>query len=65
MLSNNPKKVEQLTHMGKREISEASSHSNRFLARPMKGMDDKKLDAPKGHDVGYAGFTPVSDGKYV
>lgn len=35
------KKVEQLTHMGKREISEASSHSNRFLARPMKGMDDK------------------------
>ncbi len=35
------KKVEQLTHMGKREIGEAAGQANRFLTRPMKAMDDK------------------------
>jgi uncharacterized protein YaaN involved in tellurite resistance len=40
--SNSPefgKKVDQLTSMGRKEISEASSHSNRFLDRPVKAIN--------------------------
>jgi len=33
------KKVDQLTSMGRKEISEAASHSNRFLDRPIKAID--------------------------
>ncbi len=33
------KKVDQLTSMGRREISEAAGHSNRFLDRPVKAID--------------------------
>ena len=33
------KKVDQITAMGRREIQDASSHSNRFLDRPVKAMD--------------------------
>ena len=33
------KKVEQLTTMGRREITDAAGHSNRFLSRPVKAMD--------------------------
>ena len=40
--SNSPdfgKKVDQLTSMGRKEIAEAASHSNRFLDRPVKAID--------------------------
>src|SRR5918993_4407849 len=40
--SNSPefgKKVDQLTTMGRKEIAEAASHSNRFLDRPVKAID--------------------------
>jgi uncharacterized protein YaaN involved in tellurite resistance len=40
--SNSPdfgKKVDQLTTMGRKEIAEASGHSNRFLDRPVKAID--------------------------
>jgi uncharacterized protein YaaN involved in tellurite resistance len=33
------KKVDQLTTMGRKEISEAAGHSNRFLDRPVKAID--------------------------
>ena len=33
------KKVDQLTSMGRKEIAEAASHSNRFLDRPVKAID--------------------------
>ena len=33
------KKVDQITNMGRREIAEAASHSNRFLDRPTRAMD--------------------------
>ncbi len=33
------KKVDQLTAMGRKEISEAAGHSNRFLDRPVKAID--------------------------
>jgi uncharacterized protein YaaN involved in tellurite resistance len=37
-------KVAQLTTMGRREISDAAGHSNRFLDRPVKAMDkDSKV----------------------
>jgi outer membrane protein assembly factor BamB len=35
------------------------------LYKLMRQVDDKKYVMPKGQDVGYAGFTPVSDGKFV
>jgi uncharacterized protein YaaN involved in tellurite resistance len=35
------KKVEQLTHMGRREIADAAGHSNRFLDRPVKAMNSE------------------------
>ncbi|WP_129790615.1 toxic anion resistance protein [Sphingosinicella sp. CPCC 101087] len=40
--SNSPdfgKKVDQLTTMGRKEIAEAASHSNRFLDRPVKAIN--------------------------
>ena len=40
--SNSPefgRKVDQLTNMGRKEIVEASGHSNRFLDRPVRAMD--------------------------
>jgi uncharacterized protein YaaN involved in tellurite resistance len=40
--SNSPefgKMADQLTNMGRREIAEAASHSNRFLERPIRAMD--------------------------
>ena len=40
--SNSPefgRKVDQLTNMGRKEIAEASGHSNRFLDRPVRAMD--------------------------
>src|SRR5688572_16747985 len=40
--SNSPefgKKVDQLTTMGRKEISEAAGHSNRFLDRPVKAIN--------------------------
>jgi uncharacterized protein YaaN involved in tellurite resistance len=40
--SNSPEfgaKVDQITNMGRKEIAEASGHSNRFLDRPVKAMD--------------------------
>jgi uncharacterized protein YaaN involved in tellurite resistance len=33
------KKVDQLTNMGRREISDAAGQSNRFLDRPVRAMD--------------------------
>ncbi|HEX9931396.1 MAG TPA: toxic anion resistance protein [Allosphingosinicella sp.] len=33
------RKVDQLTSMGRKEISEAAGHSNRFLDRPVKAID--------------------------
>lgn len=42
------KKVEQLTVMGRREIADAAGHSSRFLARPVKAMDD---DSSVGADL--------------
>jgi uncharacterized protein YaaN involved in tellurite resistance len=33
-------KVDQITHMGRREIAEASGQSNRFLERPVRAMDE-------------------------
>lgn len=42
------KKVEQLSRMGRREISDASDHSKRFLSRPMKAMDN---DSSVGADI--------------
>lgn len=33
------KAVDQLTHMGRKEILAAASHSNRFLDRPLRAMD--------------------------
>ncbi len=41
MDANSPefgKKIEQLTHMGRREIVDAAGHANRFLDRPVKAM---------------------------
>lgn len=35
------------------------------LAKAMKAVDGVKYALPAGQDVGYAGVTPVSDGKYV
>ncbi len=40
--SNSPefgRRVDQITNMGRREISEAAGHSNRFLDRPIRAMD--------------------------
>src|SRR3569623_1209849 len=40
--SNSPefgKKVDQITNMGRKEISAAASQSNRFLDRPIRAMD--------------------------
>ncbi|HEX8525616.1 toxic anion resistance protein, partial [Allosphingosinicella sp.] len=40
--SNSPefgRKVDELTSMGRKEISEAAGHSNRFLERPVKAID--------------------------
>lgn len=33
------KRVDQITNMGRSEIAEAASHSNRFLDRPVRAMD--------------------------
>lgn len=33
------RKVDQITNMGRREITEAAGHSNRFLDRPIRAMD--------------------------
>ena len=33
------KKIDQLTNMGRKEISEAAGHSNRFLDRPVKAIN--------------------------
>ncbi|HEY0311655.1 MAG TPA: toxic anion resistance protein [Allosphingosinicella sp.] len=33
------KKVDELTNMGRKQIAEAASHSNRFLDRPVRAMD--------------------------
>jgi len=33
------RKVDQITNMGRKEIAEASGHSNRFLDRPVRAMD--------------------------
>ncbi|MDB6031078.1 MAG: bamB 3, partial [Verrucomicrobiales bacterium] len=35
------------------------------LYSAMKQVDSKRFNRPTSQDVGYAGFTPVSDGKYV
>ena len=40
--SNSPefgRKVDELTSMGRKEIADAASHSNRFLDRPVKAID--------------------------
>jgi uncharacterized protein YaaN involved in tellurite resistance len=42
------RKVDQLTSMGRKEIAEASGHSNRFLDRPVRAMDK---DAGVGADL--------------
>ncbi len=34
------KKVDQITNMGRREIAEAAGHSNRFLDRPVRAMQE-------------------------
>ena len=47
--SNSPefgKKVDQLTTMGRKEISEAAGHSNRFLDRPVKAINATPASAP-------------------
>ena len=41
-------KVDQITNMGRKEISEAAGHSNRFLDRPVKAMDS---DTSVGADL--------------
>jgi uncharacterized protein YaaN involved in tellurite resistance len=41
-------KVAQLTSMGRREIADASGHSNRFLERPVKAMN---ADSSVGADL--------------
>ncbi|MCJ2185016.1 toxic anion resistance protein [Novosphingobium sp. 1949] len=33
------RRVDQITNMGRKEIAEASGHSNRFLDRPIRAMD--------------------------
>jgi uncharacterized protein YaaN involved in tellurite resistance len=33
------KRIDQITNMGRKEMLEAASHSNRFLDRPIKAMD--------------------------
>lgn len=33
------KRIDQITNMGRKEMLEAASHSNRFLDRPVKAMD--------------------------
>lgn len=33
------RRVDQITNMGRKEITEASGHSNRFLDRPIRAMD--------------------------
>lgn len=35
------RKVDQLTNMGRAEIAEAAGHSNRFLDRPVRAMDQE------------------------
>lgn len=42
------RKVDQITNMGRKEIAEASGHSNRFLDRPVRAMDK---DAGVGADL--------------
>jgi uncharacterized protein YaaN involved in tellurite resistance len=42
------KKVDQLTNMGRKEIADAASQSNRFLDRPVRAMDK---DAGVGADL--------------
>ncbi len=34
------KRVDQLTNMGRKEIAEAAGHSNRFLDKPIRSMDE-------------------------
>lgn len=41
-------RVDQITNMGRKEISEAAGHSNRFLDRPVRAMDK---DAGVGADL--------------
>lgn len=42
------RKIDQLTNMGRKEIAEASAHSNRFLDRPVRAMD---RDSAVGADL--------------
>jgi len=42
------RRVDQLTDMGRKEIAEASGHSNRFLDRPVKAMN---ADSSVGTDL--------------
>jgi len=64
--SNSPefgKKVDQLTAMGRKEISEAAGASNRFLDRPVKAFHNEMLrwydQWLKGIDTGILRDPPV------
>ncbi len=49
---------------GREEFKEKAG-LERKLYELMKKVDDKKYSLPLGQDVGYSGFTPVSDGRRV
>lgn len=49
---------------GREEYKEKAGLERKLYAL-MKKLDDTKYSLPKGQDVGYSGFTPVSDGHFV
>ncbi len=55
----------KLQEVGGGEGYKDKTECEKQLYSLMKQVDDKKYLMPKGQDVGYAGFTPVSDGKRV
>lgn len=60
--TDTPPRYEQVD--GREEYKEKAG-LERKLYGLMKQVDDKQYSMPKGQDVGYAGFTPVSDGRFV
>jgi hypothetical protein len=60
--TDNPPKLQEKDG---RESYREKTDTERKIQSLMRKVDDKKYALPKGQDVGYAGFTPVSDGTHV
>jgi hypothetical protein len=47
------------------EVFKPKVDAEKELGKLMRKVDDRKYTPPKGQDVGYAGFSPVSDGRRI